>query len=126
MGEEDSRGPIFEDVVFTVIPSEDIVDEQQIIDMVSSQGGEYVNTDPSDLDLARIHLTHIISANIDFPQYTRAIELGIFVVKPSWVDQSARKGKLAGPRQHSPDPSQYFQDVVLTCADLPEGDKDAI
>ncbi|KAI7253925.1 hypothetical protein D0864_13747 [Hortaea werneckii] len=146
MGEEDTRGPIFEDVVFTVIPSEDIADEQQvspilwrnakleegradaeqIIDMVSSQGGEYVNTDPSDLDLARIHLTHIISANIDFPQYTRAIERGIFVVKPSWVDQSARKGKLAGPRQHSPDPSQYFQDVVLTCADLPEGDKDAI
>ncbi|KAI6811909.1 branched-chain amino acid transaminase, partial [Hortaea werneckii] len=126
MREEDTRGPIFEDVVFTVIPSEDIADEQQIIDMVSSQGGEYVNTDPSDLDLARIPLTHIISANIDFPQYTRAIERGIFVVKPSWVDQSARKGKFAGPRQHSPDPSQYFQDVVLTCADLPEGDKDAI
>ncbi|KAI7492862.1 hypothetical protein KC367_g8956 [Hortaea werneckii] len=126
MGEEDTRGPVFEDVVFTVIPSEDIPDEQQIIDVVSSQGGEFVNADPSDLDLARIHLTHIISANIDFPQYTRAIERGIFVVKPSWVDQSARKGKLAGPRQHSPDPSQYFQDVVLTCADLPEGDKDAI
>ena len=48
------------------------------------------------------------------------------MVKPSWVSVSIRKGKLASPRQHSPDPSQYFQDVVLTSANLPEGDKDAI
>jgi hypothetical protein len=36
------------------------------------------------------------------------------------------KGKLAQPRQHSPDPSQYFQDVVVSFGDLPEGDQDAI
>lgn len=47
-------------------------------------------------------------------------------MKPSWVLQSVAKQKLAGPRQHSPDPSQYFSDVIVSCAELPEGDKDAI
>lgn len=36
------------------------------------------------------------------------------------------KGKLAGARQHSPDPNQFMQDVVLTVAELPEGDHEAI
>lgn len=33
---------------------------------------------------------------------------------------------MAQPRQHSPDPVLFFSDVVITCADLPSGDKDAI
>ena len=71
-------------------------------------------------------VSHIVSASIEFPQYSEAIERGVAVVKPSWIRQSHRKGKLSAPRQHSPDPSQYFQDVVLVCADIPEYDKDAI
>ena len=71
-------------------------------------------------------VTHIISAHIEFPQYLAALEHGINVVKPSWVRQSLQKGKIAQPRQHSPDPSQYFQDVVVTFGDLPEHDQDAI
>ena len=47
-------------------------------------------------------------------------------MKPSWITSSLSKQKLAQPRQHSPDPSQYFQDVVVSFGDLPEGDQDAI
>ena len=71
-------------------------------------------------------LTHIVSTHIDFPQYNAALELGINIVKPSWITTSLPKGKLAQPRQHSPDPNQYFQDVVVSFGDLPEGDQDAI
>jgi len=47
-------------------------------------------------------------------------------VKPSWVYQSVLKSRQAQIRQHSPDPVLFFRDIVLTCADLPEGDQDAI
>lgn len=80
-----------------------------------------------DIDEQKLaQLTHIVSTHIDFPQYSAALEHGIHIVKPSWVLSSANKNKQAQPRQHSPDPSQFFHNVVLTCADLPEGDKDAI
>lgn len=47
-------------------------------------------------------------------------------MKPSWVEQSIAKGRQAQARSHSPDPALIFQDVVITCADLPQGDRDAI
>ncbi len=81
---------------------------------------------PDELIQTVEELTHIVSSNIDFPHYAAALEHGIDVVKPSWVTDCLTKHRLAQSRRHSPDPSQYFQDVVLTCANLPEGDQDAI
>jgi hypothetical protein len=72
------------------------------------------------------NLTHIIATHIDFPEYIRALSLGIEVVKPQWVHVSVMKEKMTNARPYSPDPSQYFSDVVLTSATLPEGDKEAI
>lgn len=71
-------------------------------------------------------ITHIISTHVDFPEYTRAIDLGVEVVRPMWAHVSLKKGKMSNARPYSPDPSQYFHDVVLTAATLPEGDKEAI
>ena len=48
------------------------------------------------------------------------------MVKPGWIIKSANKAKLSDTRPYSPDPNQFFQDVVVTTAGLPEGDKDAI
>lgn len=96
-------------------------------ELLQNDGGRYVPLSESNQKIQQLEeLTHIVSTDIDFPQYTAALENGIHVVKPSWVIVSANKGKQAQPRQHSPDPSQYFHDVVVTTADLPEGDKDAI
>ena len=39
---------------------------------------------------------------------------------------SVAKNRLANPRSYSPDPRLYFSGLVLSCADIPEGDKDAI
>lgn len=71
-------------------------------------------------------LTHIVSTSIDFPRYTEALEKGVYVVKPGWIINSANRGKLSDTRPYSPDPNQFFQDVVVTTANLPAGDKDAI
>jgi len=48
------------------------------------------------------------------------------VVRPAWVTASVATDKLAHPRRYSPDPNLFMSDVVATCADLPQGDKDAI
>ena len=42
------------------------------------------------------------------------------------MSHSIAKGKLANPRQYNPDPKAFMSDVVVCCADLPEGDADAI
>lgn len=39
---------------------------------------------------------------------------------------SIAKGRLANPRSYSPDPRLFFSGLVLCCADIPEGDKDAV
>lgn len=48
------------------------------------------------------------------------------MVKPQWVPLGVGRGTDASAHQHSLDPSQYFQDVIVSVAETPEGDKDAI
>lgn len=95
--------------------------------IVSQGGGRFIPLRQNDQQIDKLEdLTYIISTHIDFPQYNAALGNGINIVKPSWVVTSVNKGKLAQARPHSPDPSQFFRDVVVCCADLPEGDQDAI
>ena len=76
--------------------------------------------------LSLSELTHVISTTSDFPEYHAAKERLISVAKPSWVTASIAKGRLANPRQYSPDPKLFFSGLVVCCADLPPGDCDAI
>ena len=71
-------------------------------------------------------ITHIISSTTDFPDYEAASDGLKSVVKPDWVKASILKGRLANPRQYSPDPRLFFSGLVVCCADLPSGDSDAI
>ncbi|EMD00828.1 hypothetical protein BAUCODRAFT_29207 [Baudoinia panamericana UAMH 10762] len=123
------RSNLFEDLSVAAIPSNALSSHQctALLGIVEALGASVVRLRNSDRHIEALEsVTHIISTDIDFPQYNAAIESGVTVVKPSWVYTSQAKNKQAGARQHSPDPSQYFQDVVLTCGDLPDGDKDAI
>jgi hypothetical protein len=101
---------------------------RQVKQKLEAEGGEYValrETDQQIPDLTDI--THIISAHIDFPQYYEAVDKhAISVVNPSWITHSINKGRPVGPRQYSPDPSQFFKDVTVTFAELTDGDVDAI
>jgi hypothetical protein len=93
---------------------------------VRGHGGEVVvYASPS--AFPPIHeFTHIISSTVDFSDYQNANDALIPVVKPQWLLTSISKNKLANPRQHSPDPRLFMNDVVVSCGDIPEGDKDAI
>ena len=71
-------------------------------------------------------VTHIISTTCDFPQYPKACDRMIPVVTPAWITQSLLKNKQAQIRPFTPDPRLIFSGIVLTSADLPSGDQDAI
>ena len=71
-------------------------------------------------------ITHIITSTIDFEGYDAAEERMLAVVKPEWVEESLAKRKLANPRSYNPDPRLFFSGLVICCADLPTGDKDAV
>lgn len=71
-------------------------------------------------------LTHIISNTSDFQDYEDALDKFIHVVKPSWIRNSVAKMRQPNPRQYSPDPSLIMSEVVVCCAGIPEGDKEAI
>lgn len=73
-----------------------------------------------------LEFTHLLSTTVDFPAYQSACDSLIPVVKPQWVQASIARSKLANPRQYNPDPRLFMNDVVVTCGDIPEGDKDAI
>ena len=76
------------------------------------------------IDINRV--THIVSTTSDFIEYENANELLKAVVTPDWIKASITKGRLANPRQYSPDPRYFFSGLVVCCADLPSGDADAI
>lgn len=71
-------------------------------------------------------VTYIISETSDFPDYYRALDLMIHVVKPAWVTASLKVNKTKNPRTYSPDPALFMSDVVICCGDIPSGDKEAI
>ncbi|PPJ55807.1 hypothetical protein CBER1_01592 [Cercospora berteroae] len=129
MADEAAEGPLFEGVVFTIIPSDDLTEERTntLLTTLDDNGATFRALRDDDRSIDDIDtVTHVVSTHVDFSQYSRCLDLGIFIVKPSWVRDCIQRGKQTSPRQHSPDPSQYFQDVVLSCADLPEGDAEAI
>lgn len=71
-------------------------------------------------------LTHIISVTSDFPQYLAARSQLISTVTPGWITHSLLKGKQQPIRQYTPDPNLFLSNVIVSCGDIPTGDKDAI
>ncbi|KAI1211353.1 BRCT domain-containing protein [Annulohypoxylon truncatum] len=112
---------------FAFVPCKEL--NQSVIDeltqTVIKYGGK-VETEP-DRPLVEIEdLTHIIATSIEFEAYTEATARMIPVIKPKWISASLAKGKQAQIRPFTPDPRMIFSDVVLSCADIPSTDKEAI
>ncbi|KAK3316146.1 hypothetical protein B0H66DRAFT_625057 [Apodospora peruviana] len=70
----------------------------------------------------------IVSNTIDFDQYTEAQAecIPIPVVTANWVKTTIGRNKVAQFRPYSPDPRMIFSNVNLTCADIPDIDKETI
>ncbi|KAG9699005.1 hypothetical protein KCU95_g3078, partial [Aureobasidium melanogenum] len=119
---------LFHDVVFTIFSGPTIGPDQEerLIHLLTNNGATYIPRKEDGAIDQLIRHTHIVTGDIEFPEYSRALEYNVHVVRPSWVESSYEKGRQTQPRQHSPDPSMFFREVIVSCADLPEGDKDAI
>lgn len=86
-------------------------------------GGTYHELSDNKLD----QITHIIADTPDFSAYQDACDAFLHVVKPSWVEHSLTRNRLANTRQHRPDPALVLSDTcVVIAGDIPQGDKDAI
>ncbi|KAF2857988.1 hypothetical protein K470DRAFT_252206 [Piedraia hortae CBS 480.64] len=122
----ENEATLFKEVVFAIAPGDEEGGLAKAADLLESHGARRVSLAEDEQKASLDSLTHILSTNIDFPQYRETIDRGIQTVKPSWVHQCITRHKLVGTRQHSPDPSQYLQDIVVCFAGLPEADEDAI
>ncbi|UKZ86837.1 uncharacterized protein TrAFT101_002661 [Trichoderma asperellum] len=71
-------------------------------------------------------VTHIVSNTIDFPQYVESQAFMIPVVSTQWITVSISRRRQAQVRPFSPDPRMIFSEVMVTCADLPQMDKESI
>ena len=98
----------------------------QLAQLLEENGAEGISRTATANPILLQDITHIISTTIDFPEYEAANDALKSVVKPDWVKASIAKGRLANPRQYSPDPRLFFSGLVVCCADLPSGDSDAI
>jgi hypothetical protein len=92
---------------------------------IKSYGGEVLEADAKG-KLPISQATHVVSSTIDFPEYTEAEALMVPVVTGDWLKVSIHRSRQAQVRPFSPDPRMIFSSVVLTCADLPVNDKEAI
>ncbi|KAL2837924.1 BRCT domain-containing protein [Aspergillus pseudoustus] len=128
MGHQDQNFQLFDQCRVCIVCSKDLSLDtaQQLASTLEDNGGDpVVYQSPADFpDLAQF--SHIMSTTIDFSEFDAANDALIPVVKPQWMQASLSKRKLANPRQYSPDPRLFLNDVVVTCGDIPEGDKDAI
>jgi hypothetical protein len=90
-----------------------LTSDSQLIHLLTKDGATYIprNEDGS-LDGVKRH-THIVTGDIEFPEYSRALDYNVHVVRPSWVETSYEKGRQTQPRQHSPDPSMCFREVIV-------------
>ncbi|KAL8727923.1 MAG: hypothetical protein Q9181_005524 [Wetmoreana brouardii] len=123
---------LFSQVHFVIVQSQSLNGEDaealtfELVQKLVNNGAEDHTQPTSTGRIPLQEITHIISATSDFPAYDAATDALKSVVKPEWVTNSFSKGRLANPRSYSPDPRHFFSGLVLSCADIPEGDKDAI
>ncbi|KAI1074196.1 BRCT domain-containing protein [Whalleya microplaca] len=122
---EDSA--VFSLCAFTFVPGKDLTEGliRELSQTIVKYGGEVFER-KRDGTLPLSQVTHIIANTIDFPEFTEADATLIPVVRSKWISASLAKGKQAQIRPFTPDPRMIFSDVVLSCADIPSMDKDAI
>ncbi|GLA61193.1 hypothetical protein AtubIFM54640_001708 [Aspergillus tubingensis] len=128
MAEQGGELQLFSQCKVCIICSKDLSADSahQLASTFEEHGGETVIYEPPATFPPLSDFTHLISCTIDFPAFDAAGDALIPVVKPHWVHACLAKRKLANPRQYSPDPRLFLNDVVITCGDIPGGDKEAI
>ncbi|KAH0565393.1 hypothetical protein GP486_001210 [Trichoglossum hirsutum] len=119
---------LFRDVNFCIVISKTLGEAQarRLTTLLVDNGATHLPLSSDSSTEPVEETTHIISSTTDFPVYQGACDTFVPVVKPEWVDASVSRKRILPVRPYSPDPRLFFSGVVVTCADIPEGDKDAI
>lgn len=119
---------IFSDIRFGIVRSGGIDDElaQRLRKRIEKHGGTAVIDEYPEKCLSIEKLTYVISTTSEFQDYHESLERLKTVIHPRWVDMCTASHKLVHTAGYTPDPHLFFKDVVLTCAELPNGDKEAV
>ncbi|OBT83412.1 hypothetical protein VE02_07696 [Pseudogymnoascus sp. 03VT05] len=118
---------LFDDCHVAIIPSRELtIENAREFGSILEENGATISELSADGTVEIAEVTHIISSTSDFPQYHIAGVHQRPVITPSWIAASLKKNKLAPFRPYTPDPNLFFSGVNVTCADIPEGDQDAI
>ncbi|PYH99134.1 BRCT domain-containing protein [Aspergillus ellipticus CBS 707.79] len=128
MADQEGELQLFSQCKVCIICSKDLTADtaHQLASRFEENGGETVIYEPPATFPPLTEFTHLMSCTIDFPAFDAASDSLIPIVKPYWLQACLQKRKLANPRQYSPDPRLFLNDVVITCGDIPGGDKEAI
>ncbi|OLN85288.1 BRCT-containing protein 1 [Colletotrichum chlorophyti] len=123
----DQAKGLFSECTFAFLPSASLAPKEtsELAEIVTGRGATVLEP-RRDGSINLETVSHIISNTIDFPQFTETQAYMIPVVTPGWIKASIQKNKQAQVRPYSPDPRMFFSKVTLTCADLPEIDKETI
>ncbi|KAI1141618.1 BRCT domain-containing protein [Hypoxylon sp. FL0543] len=128
--QEKKKPDIFTDCVFSFVPCKELTDGliTELSQSIVKYGGIVLPRETSKPNklVPLKEVTHIVANSIDFPQYDEATSMMIPVVKSKWISASLAKGRQAQIRPFTPDPRMFFSEVVLSCADIPPTDQDAI
>ncbi|TQN66191.1 BRCT-containing protein 1 [Colletotrichum shisoi] len=118
---------LFAECTFAFVPSAYLAPKEisELAEIVKGRGGTVL--DPRRDGSIRLEaVSHIVSNTIDFPQFTETQAYMIPVINPGWIKASILRSKQAQVRPYSPDPRMFFCKVTITCAGLPEIDKETI
>ncbi|SPQ27036.1 c9f6de18-114c-4566-b1c4-117199d8b410 [Thermothielavioides terrestris] len=127
MADQRDKPGLFDSCLIAFVQSKSLSSSviAQLSQIVRDHGAEVLEPDRK----GRIRIpqaTHIVSNTIDFDQYAESQAMMIPVVRSEWIKASIARNKVAQVRPFSPDPRMIFSNVILTCADIPDVDKEAI
>ncbi|KAF9349305.1 hypothetical protein BGX34_001874 [Mortierella sp. NVP85] len=121
--------PLFQDVIFYLNP---FLGGERIAELeatLCANGAQKAQTSIGKTNTTwtsdRSRPTHIITDDLDFPDYKHAKARAIHIVTPEWVDRSVKSG-LQDPRYFSADPIMIFSGIVLTTTGLAPFDRKMI
>ncbi|KAF9149761.1 hypothetical protein BG015_008421 [Linnemannia schmuckeri] len=121
---------LFQGVVFYLSPflSRALADELEAA--LCEHGAMKTRTSASTSQIAwettTLPTTHIISENLDIPDYKHAVARGIHIVTPEWVKRSIKTDIVQDPYAFSADPRMIFSGLCMTTTGLPDYDRQVI
>ncbi|KAJ3322768.1 hypothetical protein HDU76_013802 [Blyttiomyces sp. JEL0837] len=130
VGDFDGLSKLFDGVVFFLNPILGWNEVEQIRSLLLQGGAKETETQLDSLDGKRFSIettTHVITEELEFPEYKECVDRGVKIVLPEWVRRSLKLKTLQDTQYFSADPQKFMSGmVVMAMPDIPEGDRTII